>query len=66
MVITNDYAAPKPLKKGYPVGHVAVQRHMSVPVFVGPHIVLVTGVGNKNGDYNENDAQQLTLFMEGM
>ncbi len=66
MVITNDYAAPNPLKKGYPVGHVAVQRHMSVPVFVGPHIVLVTGVGNKNGDYDENDAQQLTLFMEGM
>jgi signal transduction histidine kinase/ActR/RegA family two-component response regulator len=66
MVITNDYAAPNPLKKGYPAGHVAVQRHMNVPVFAGSHIVLVTGVGNKNSDYDENDAQQLTLFMEGM
>jgi PAS domain S-box-containing protein len=66
MVITNDYAAPNPLKKGCPTGHVAVQRHMNVPVFVGPHIVLVAGVGNKKGDYDENDAQQLTLFMEGM
>ncbi len=66
MVITNDYAAPNPLKKGYPTGHVVVQRHMNVPVFVGQHIVLVAGVGNKNGDYDENDAQQLTLLMEGM
>jgi PAS domain S-box-containing protein len=66
VVITNDYAAPNPLKKGYPAGHVALQRHMGVPVFVGPHIVLVAGVGNKNGDYDENDAQQLTLLMEGM
>ena len=66
IVITNDYAAPNPLKKGYPAGHVAVQRHMNVPVFVGPHIVLVAGVGNKSEDYDENDAQQLTLLMEGM
>ena len=65
-VITNDYAAPNPLKKGYPTGHVTVRRHMSVPVFVGRHIVLLAGVGNKDVDYNDNDVQQLTLLMEGM
>ncbi|MBA4385818.1 MAG: hypothetical protein C0410_13860, partial [Anaerolinea sp.] len=65
-VITNDYEAPNPLKKGYPVGHVAIHRHMNVPVFVGQHIVLVAGVGNKDSDYNENDVQQLRLLMDGV
>lgn len=65
-VVTNDYAAPSPLKKGYPAGHVAVHRHMNVPVSVGTHIVLVAGVGNKHTDYDDNDVQQLTLLMEGM
>jgi PAS domain S-box-containing protein len=65
-VFTNDYAADNPLKKGYPQGHVAVKRHMNVPVFEGSRIVIVAGVGNKNEEYSENDAQQLTLLMEGM
>lgn len=65
-IITNDYQAPNPLKKGYPEGHVHVCRHMNVPVFSGPRIVVVAGVGNKESDYDGNDAQQLTLLMEGM
>ncbi|MCJ7431987.1 MAG: PAS domain S-box protein [Anaerolineales bacterium] len=65
-VITNDYAAPNPAKKGHPQGHVPVRRHMNVPVFAGQHIVLVAGVGNKQGEYDNSDAEQLTLLMEGM
>jgi PAS domain S-box-containing protein len=65
-VITNDYAAPNPAKKGHPQGHVPVRRHMNVPVFAGQHIVLVAGVGNKEGEYDNSDAEQLTLLMEGM
>jgi len=65
-VITNDYAAPNPAKKGHPQGHVPVRRHMNVPVFAGKHIVLVAGVGNKEGEYDNSDAEQLTLLMEGM
>jgi signal transduction histidine kinase len=65
-IITNDYAAPSLLKKGIPDGHVAIQKHMNVPIFVNQHIVLVAGVGNKDDDYNENDVQQLTLLIEGM
>jgi len=65
-VYTNDYAAANPLKKGYPQGHVAVKRHMNVPVFEGSRIVIVAGVGNKNGKYDESDASQLTLIMESM
>jgi len=65
-VITNDYAAPNPLKKGCPEGHVAVLRHMNAPIFDGDRIVLVAGVGNKEAPYDEADARQLTLLMQGM
>ena len=65
-IITNDYAAPNPLKKGHPHGHVKINRHMNIPVFVGKHIVLVAGVGNKATDYNEDDVEQLTLMMKDM
>ena len=65
-VITNDYDAPNPLKKGHPKGHIRVKRHMNVPVFSGGRIVVVAGVGNKEAPYTETDVQQLTLVMEAM
>ena len=65
-VITNDYNAASPLAKGYPEGHVAVRRHMNIPVFAGSRIVLVAGVGNKAEEYTDEDVQQLTLVMEGV
>ena len=65
-VITNDYAAPNPLKKGTPPGHVLLTRHMSIPVFDGDKIVAVAGIGNKAEDYQDDDVRQLTLFMDGM
>ena len=65
-IITNDYAAPNPHKKGYPEGHVALRRHLNIPVFDGNHIVAVAGVGNKVESYGESDVRQLTLLMEGM
>jgi PAS domain S-box-containing protein len=65
-VITNDYAAPNPLKRGVPEGHVHVARHMNVPVFDGDHIVAVAGVGNKPEDYDESDVRELTLIAQGM
>lgn len=65
-VITNDYEAEIQLRKGYPKGHVAVKRHMNIPVFEGSRIVLVAGVGNKAEGYDMGDVHQLTLLMEGM
>ena len=65
-IITNDYATPNPLKKGYPKGHVKLTRHMNIPSFDGQRIVAVAGVGNKDEDYNESDIRQLTLLMQGM
>jgi len=65
-VITNDYSAPNPLKKGHPEGHVKVTRHMNVPVFDSGRIVAVAGVGNKPTPYDDSDVRQLTLLMKGM
>jgi len=65
-IITNDYAAPSPYKKGYPQGHVEIRRHLNIPVFDGDHVVAVAGVGNKDEDYDESDVRQLTLLMNGM
>ncbi|MBI9076569.1 MAG: transporter substrate-binding domain-containing protein [Desulfatibacillum sp.] len=64
-IIFNDYSAPHPAKKGYPEGHIAVSRFMSVPVFDGGRIVLVAAVSNKLNPYNEADLNQLSLLMSG-
>ena len=58
-VITNDYAAPGPAKKGYPEGHPHIIRHMNVPVLDEGRIVLVAGVANKQSDYTEDDVSEL-------
>ena len=65
-VITNNYAAESPLKRGPPEGHVPIIRHMNIPVFDGNHIVMVAGVGNKTSDYDERDVQELSLMMSGL
>jgi PAS domain S-box-containing protein len=65
-IITNNYAAPNPDKKGYPEGHVEIRRHLNVPVFDGDHIVAVAGVGNKEKPYDDADVRQLTILMNGM
>lgn len=65
-VITNDYPAPSPYKRGIPEGHVNLSRHMSVPLFDQERIVAVAGVGNKDTEYTDADTQQLTLIMNAM
>ena len=65
-IVTNDYSAPDPLKKGLPDGHVPVTRHMNVPVFDDGRIVVLAGVADKVEPYDETDVRQLRLLMEGM
>jgi PAS domain S-box-containing protein len=65
-VITNNYAAPNPAKKGYPPGHMEIRRHLNIPVFDGDRIVAVAGVANKAEPYDDSDVRQLTLLMNGM
>lgn len=64
-VITNDYQS-SPFRRGVPEGHVPVRNHMNLPVFDNNRIVILAGVGNKAGDYTEEDVQQLSLIMDGM
>jgi PAS domain S-box-containing protein len=65
-IITNNYAIDNPYKKGYPEGHIAIKRHMNVPILDGEKIVIVAGVANKETDYDQTDVRQLTLLMSGM
>lgn len=64
-VVHNDYQNYNG-KKGYPEGHIHLERHLSVPVFDGNNIVAIAGVGNKSDAYIDNDVRQLTLFMNSM
>jgi len=50
----------------FPPTRVPLKRVMNVPIFDGPKIVLVSGVGNKSTDYDESDVRQITLLMTGM
>jgi PAS domain S-box-containing protein len=65
-VITNNYDAPDPAKKGYPEGHPRIIRHMGIPVIEDGHIVLIAGVANKSSGYTEHDADELVLLMQGL
>ena len=65
-VITNDYAAPNPTKRGYPEGHPPIRRHLGVPVMDLGRVVLVAGVANKEADYTESDVSELSLLMQGL
>jgi len=65
-IITNDYSADNPGKKGLPKGHTAITRHLGVPIFDGKRIVLLAGVANKEEEYDRTDIRQITLLMKNL
>lgn len=65
-VVVNDVADDHVGVKSFPKGHLNLKRFMSVPVFDGDKIVAVACVGDKQSRYNDSDARQLTLLMQGM
>jgi PAS domain S-box-containing protein len=65
-IIVNDYAAPNPLKKGCPEGHIEIRRFLCIPVFEHENVTAVVGVANKDPAYDEPDVRQLTLLMDGV
>jgi PAS domain S-box-containing protein len=65
-IIMNEFEAPDLLKKGYPNGHVALHKFMTIPVFEKDTIVGVIGVANKYDDYTQTDVLQLTLLMDSV
>jgi len=64
-VIVNAYA-DAPDKKGYPAGHVPIERFLAVPIFDGERIVAVAAAANKSSDYNESDSIALTILTNRM
>ncbi|MCX7161638.1 MAG: ATP-binding protein, partial [Rhodocyclales bacterium] len=60
-VIHNDYQG-LPGRRGYPQGHAHLLRHLGVPVMAGDEVRLLMGVGNKAGDYDEADTNDLHLI----
>ena len=60
-IIYNDFTS-SPNQKGMPEGHMSVQRFMSIPVFEEDQIRIVFGVGNKSGDYDDQDVLQVQLL----
>ncbi|HBA72177.1 MAG TPA: hypothetical protein DER40_16100 [Geobacter sp.] len=65
-IMVNDFAAPDPLKKGYPQGHVHLTRFLTIPLSDQGKIVAVVGVANKQEEYDESDVLQLTLLMDAV
>jgi len=65
-ILVNDFGAPNPLKKGLPEGHAPLRRFLTVPVFDEDRIIAVTGVANKEAEYDESDIRQLTLMMDAV
>jgi PAS domain S-box-containing protein len=62
-VIHNDYAALAD-RKGLPEGHAAVIRELVVPVFRGPKIAAILGVGNKASDYTQTDIETVSRIAD--
>ncbi|MBF0526778.1 MAG: GAF domain-containing protein, partial [Deltaproteobacteria bacterium] len=66
LIMINDFQAPNPLKKGFPEGHVPLSNFLTIPICRDNKIVAVVGVGNKETDYNDGDARQLSLLMDAV
>ncbi len=65
-VIVNDYERSSEIKNGYPEGHVAVRRFLSVPVMSGNRIVAVGAVANKDSDYKDADIIAFSSLLHEM
>lgn len=65
-MIVNDCDSIKWRVKGCPSDQISLRRVMSVPVFDGERIVAVAMVANKDTAYDESDARQVSLLLEGM
>lgn len=64
--VDNDFARSDRRKKGFPVGHIPVQRYLSIPVNSAGKAIAVLGLANKSSDYTNDDIIYLSLFMENM
>ncbi len=64
-VVANDLALGAN-GRDLPPGHPPIHNYLSVPLLDDGHVVALAGVANKEGPYDDSDARQFTLLMEGM
>ncbi len=62
-VIHNDFASIAG-RKGMPEGHATVIREVLIPIFRHEKVVAILGVGNKLGNYDEDDITWLTIIAD--
>lgn len=60
-VIHNDYTL-LPHRKGLAEGHAELIRELGVPIFRGEKLAAILSIGNKPGDYNQQDVQTVSLL----
>jgi len=65
-LILNDYRAAHPAKKGFPAGHVQLERILVVPYINHGTIISVAAVANRNEDYDETDVWQIQAFLSAV
>lgn|GEM_PF-5300827 len=62
-LILNDYAAYNKAKRGYPPGHIQLDRLMVVPFFIGKTMHSVAAVANKHFDYTYEETETVANFL---
>ncbi len=60
-VVVNDYSQATN-KQGLPEGHSHLQRFLSIPVTESDAVRMMTGVGNKDSDYDDFDVETVLLI----
>ena len=65
-VLVNDFQADHPQRRGFPEGHVRIERFLTVPVIHQGRVQAVVGVANKGADYDATDTLTLNLLMEAV
>lgn len=65
-IIKNNYKRSKFLSEQLKDWHIDINNFLAVPIKDNGKFVAVICVSNKNGDYDESDAVQLSLLMESI
>jgi len=65
-IIVNNYIAPNPYKKGYPEGHVKIEKFAGIPIFDEEKIVAIIAIANRAEDFRKEDMDELNLLCKIM
>ncbi len=62
-LVNNPIGIDCPLPESMPKGKIQLQRFMAAPIINAEGVYGLVGVGDKSGDYDEEDLQQLTVLI---